>query len=94
MRLIGWAKSFEHYQAIADVPEQVRKVEKRYWFSLCVSVVIMVAGIGMMMQSDRSNWGLFFAMTGCINIALIKIWAHIRLAFYQMLLEVQARERK
>jgi len=94
MYVIGWSKKFEHYQAIADVPEQVRKVEKRYWLSLCFGVGVMVTGIGLMMQPQVSNLGLFFAIVGCVNIALIKVWAHIRLTFYQLILELQARERK
>lgn len=93
MNLIGWSKKFEQYQAIPDVPERVRKTEAVYWCSLVAAVLIMVAGI-MMMFSSNSLFGLFLALGGAIDIALVKIWAHIRLATYQIIMELQARDKR
>jgi hypothetical protein len=52
---------------------------------LCLSV-----GIALMATS-QSLFGLFLAVSGVVNIALVKLWAHIRLATYQIILELQAR---
>ena len=93
MSLIGWSKKFEQYQAITDVPERVRKTEAVYWCSLIAGVLIMVAGI-LMMLSTNSLFGLFLALCGVIDIALVKIWAHIRLATYQIIRELQARDKR
>ena len=93
MNLTGWSKSFENYQAIADVPERVRKTERWYWCSLCAAVLIMLAGIAMMVTS-QSLFGLFLALSGTVDIALVKLWAHIRLATYQMILELQLRGQR
>jgi cytochrome b subunit of formate dehydrogenase len=93
MSLIGWSKKFEQYQALTDVPERVRKTEAVYWCSLIAAVLIMVAGI-IMMFSSNSLFGLFLAIVGTIDIALVKIWAHIRLATYQIIMELQARDKR
>lgn len=94
MSLIGWSRKFEQYQAITDVPARVRKTEIWYWCSLVVGLAILLAGIGMMAQSSQSQVGLFLAVCGVVDIALIKLWAHIRLATYQIIMELQLREKK
>jgi cytochrome b subunit of formate dehydrogenase len=92
MSLIGWSKKFEQYQAITDVPERVRKTEAVYWCSLIAGVLILVAGI-LMMLSANSLFGLFLALCGAFDIALVKIWAHIRIATYQIIMELQSRDK-
>lgn len=94
MSLIGWASKFENYQLIRDVPERVRKTEVMYWWCLGAAVVMMLAGLAMMCSACGSSLGLFLAIGGAVDIALIKIWAHIRLATYQIIMELQARDRK
>jgi len=93
MSLIGWSRKFEQYQAITDVPARVRKTELCYWCSLVAAVLIMLAGISMMLSS-QSLLGLFLALGGAIDIALVKLWAHIRLATYQIIMELQLRDKK
>jgi hypothetical protein len=93
MSLIGWSRKFEQYQAITDVPARVRKTEICYWCSLVAAVLIMLAGISMMLSS-QSLWGLFLALGGAVDIALVRLWAHIRLATYQIIMELQLRDKK
>ena len=88
MSLPGWSKQFENYQAIADVPERVRKTEIWYWCSLAAAVLIMMSGI-IMMFTSQPLFGLFLAVSGVVDIALVKLWAHIRLATYQIILELR-----
>lgn len=94
MSLVGWATKFENYQVIRDVPERVRKTEVMYWWCLGAAVVMMLAGLAVMCSACCSPFGLFLAIGGAMDIALIKIWAHIRLATYQIIMELQARDRK
>ena len=90
MSLRGWSKRFENYQAVDNVPERVRKTEIWYWCSIAAAVLCMTVGIALMATS-QSLFGLFLAVSGVVNIALVKLWAHIRLATYQIILELQAR---
>ena len=90
MSLIGWSKKFENYQVIGDVPEQVRRTEVWYWCSIAAAALVMIAGVIVMARS-QSPFGLFMALSGAVDIALVKLWAHIRLATYQIILELQAR---
>jgi hypothetical protein len=93
MNLTGWSRKFEQYQAITDVPARVRKTEVLYWWSLLAAVLIMLAGI-VMMQCTHALFGLFLALGGALDIALVKLWAHIRLATYQIIMELQLRDKK
>jgi len=93
MALIGWSKKFTAYQPVTDVPARVRQTEILYWCSLLAATLIMLAGIWMMF-SCSSPFGLFLAIGGAVDIALVKVWAHIRLATYQIIMELKARDGK
>lgn len=94
MALVGWSQKFESYQAITDVPARVQKLEIRYWCWLAFSIVLLLIGVGVMAACPQSPFGLFLAVGGVVDIALIKLWAHIRLATYQVIMEMQLREKK
>ena len=94
MSLMGWSRKFEAYQAVTDVPARVRKTEAWYWCSLAVGILLLLAGVGMMQQSPQALVGLFLAICGVVDIALVKVWAHIRLATYQIIMELQLRDKK
>lgn len=94
MSLIGWSRKFEQYQAITDVPAQVRKTEIWYWCSFTVGIALLLAGVGMMSKSSQSLVGLLLALCGVVDIAVIKLWAHIRMATYQIIMEMQLRQKK
>ncbi|MFH0909498.1 MAG: hypothetical protein V1929_12130 [bacterium] len=89
MRLMGWSKEVESYHAIQDVPARVRKTEIAYWCFLFMGVAILVQGLFMMHRDTHAPWGLFLALSGIVQIALIKLWVHIRLAMYQIILEMR-----
>ena len=93
MSLFGWSRKFEQYQPITDVPERVRKAETLFWCHFAVAIVIMAVGLILMLMA-QSLLGLFLALVGVINMALVKLWAHIRLATYQIIMELQARDKK
>ena len=94
MSLIGWSRKFEQYKPITDVTERVRKTEICYWCYLAAGIIILVVGIVMMRYDAQSMVGLFLALSGVVDIALIKLWAHIRLATYQIIMELQSRDKK
>ncbi len=93
MSLVGWSRKFEHYQPATDVPERVRKTEVCYWRWLAVGILVLLAGIGMLAKCGQSQVGLLLAVSGIVDIALIKLWAHIRLATYQIIMELQVRDK-
>ncbi len=90
MSLIGWSRKFEAYQQV-DIPARVRRTEAIYWSALAGAIAIMIAGI-IIMGTSRSPFGMFLALGGAIDIALVKLWAHIRLATYQIILELRLRD--
>lgn len=94
MTLFGWSGKFEKYRPVTNVPERVRRTEVWYWCSLAAGTILMLVGIVLFSRDDRSAMGLFLALCGVAQIAIVKIWAHIRLATYQVILELQARDRK
>jgi hypothetical protein len=93
MSIIGWSKKFEDYKPV-DVLAGVRKTENTFWCSLLSGIALLVAGAMMMRSSFQySTAGFFLAVAGVINITLVKIWAHIRLATYQIILELRLKEK-
>jgi predicted membrane channel-forming protein YqfA (hemolysin III family) len=87
MRIFNWAEAFKETPTCDDILKRVRKVEIQYWIYLVISVLIAIAGINMMMEASDSDlkevaMGLFLAIAGIIQIALIKLWAHIKLTTY------------
>ena len=47
---------------------------------------------GHLGPSIGAIFGMFLALGGAIDIALVKLWAHIRLATYQIILELRLRD--
>jgi hypothetical protein len=94
MSLTGWSQKFEPYRAIDNVPERVRTTEAWYWCGLAFSIILLVIGIGMMLAFPQSPFGLFLGVCGAVDIALMKLWAHIRIATYQIIMELQLRDKK
>jgi hypothetical protein len=92
MRMIGWSKKFENYEKV-DVPSRVKKTETMYWCALAGAICVMVAGI-FVMGTSQSPFGVFLAIGGAIDIALVKLWAHIRLATYQIIMELRLSDKE
>ncbi|MEN6385532.1 MAG: hypothetical protein ABFD79_10075 [Phycisphaerales bacterium] len=87
MRFFNWAKAFEEQPTCEDILKKVTKTEITYWIFLIISVFITLDGLSMILNANDSQirklfLGLFLAVVGVVNIALMKIWAHIRLTTY------------
>ena len=89
----SWHKAFEENKTIEDIPDKVKKLESSFWIWLGISSLITILGILIMMVSQQSNFGLFFAIVGVVNIALIKIWAHIWLSTYRILWDIHQSKK-
>jgi hypothetical protein len=94
MSFFGWSKAFEEYEKI-DIPARVRRTEITYWCSILAGIVMLIAGCVMTMRSFHLGMpGFLLILAGIVNIALVKIWAHIRLAAYQIILELRIRDKE
>ena len=75
-----------------DIPNQVDEVQRVYtkWIVICIAIT---AGGGAMMTATSNPriiaLGLFVAVTGMLNVALMKTWAHIKLSMLRVVLELQ-----
>lgn len=97
MKLATWAKAFEDGEYVGDIPAQVRELEVRYWVWLAVSASVFLCGCFLIVNAPEAYprqmvIGLFLGVDGAVAIAAVKIWAHIRLAAYQILRELQMIE--
>ena len=96
MRLFNWAESFKETPTCEDILNKVQKTETVFWIWLLLSVIFLVLGITIVLVAPADSFklhciGLFLAIDGCINVALLKIWAHIRLAMYRILWDRENR---
>ena len=87
MRLFNWAESFKEQPTCEDILKRVKKAEIKYWIFLVLSIAITLWGINIVTNAPENNpkeytIGLILAIAGLINIALIKLWAHIILTTY------------
>jgi len=90
MRLFNWAKGFEETPTCDDILKKVHTMEIVYWVFLLLSAIICLWGIFIMILVPADNLkalflGLFLAIDGAVQIALIKIWAHIKLSMYRII---------
>lgn len=96
MRLFNWAKAFEEKPTCEDILRSVRRIEITYWVYMVILVVISLNGIGMFMDAPEGDLkkhilGLFIAMVGLVYIAVIKIWANVKLSMLYTMWDSQNR---
>jgi hypothetical protein len=87
MRLFNWAEAFKEQPTCEDILKKVSRTEIYYWIFVLVSVAIAIAGANLIISAAESDikqhtWGLFLAIVGIVNVAVIKLWAQIRLTMY------------
>jgi len=87
MALFNWAERFKQTPTCDDILKRVRKTEILYWIFLVLSVCIAIWGYSILKNAPESDLkqhalGLFLAIVGIVNVAVIKLWAHIILTMY------------
>jgi len=75
-----------------DIAGQIDELQRvfRKWMVICIAIT--VGGAGMMMTTSNTQTialGLFLAITGIVNVALMKTWAHIKLSMLRVVWELQ-----
>ena len=96
LKFVNWAQAFKETPTCDDILKRVRTVEIYYWIFLVLSCIVAVWGIMIMILVPANNikallLGLFLAIDGSIQIALIKIWAHIKLSMFRIMWDSQNR---
>ena len=79
-----------------DIASQIDKLQSVYrkWVTVCIAIT--AGGTGMMMTTDNSRViaiGLFLAITGMVNIALMKTWSHIKISMLRVVWEIQEQKK-
>ncbi len=75
-----------------DVPSQIDELQRVYKKWIVVCALITGGGTGLMMTTPNPRaiaLGLFLAITGVVNIVLMKTWAHIKLSMLRVVWELQ-----
>ena len=96
MRLFNWAESFKEQPTCGDILKKVRKAEIKYWIFLVLSVAIAIWGLNIVITAPENDMkrhtiGLILTIAGLINIALMKLWAHIILTTYYLIWDSKNR---
>jgi len=90
MRFFNLAKIFKEQPTCEDILKKVRNTEILYWICFLVSLFIAMGGGNIILNAPENDlkehaWGLFLAILGIVNIAVIKLWAHIKLTMYYII---------
>lgn len=96
MRFFNWAERFKQTRTCDDILKRVRKTEILYWVFLVLSVCIAIWGYNIINDAPEDSLkqhaiGLFLAIVGVVNVAVIKLWAHISLTMYFIIWDRQNR---
>ena len=84
--LFNWADKFEQLKELTceDILKRVRKTESYYWVYVVTGVIFIIVGVSIIFQPSANNskalFGLLLAVTGVIQIALIKLSTQIKLS--------------
>ncbi len=87
MRCFNWAQSFKETPTCDDILKKVRKTEITYWIFQVLCIIITLAGFNILSETPESDLkqraiGLLLLLIGITHIAVMKLWAHIRLTMY------------
>ncbi len=87
-----WSESLAEKWKDRNVQHQVDKLQRVYNRSNIVAIAFTAGGAGMMTATANPRiiaFGLFLAITGMVNIVLLKTWAHVRLSMLRVIWELQ-----
>ncbi len=94
----GWKELFDEEKEVVNIDGKVTELEKEYkrwdWLNtglifLGFGIILCSLGISRVIQNVLLGSGIIVAITGLINIAVLKIWMHIRISVYQLILELR-----
>ena len=94
----GWKALFDEEKEITDIEGKVTALEKEYkrwdWINtglifLGFGIILCSLGGSRMIQNILLGSGIIVAITGLINIAVLKIWMHVKMSMFQLLLEIR-----
>jgi hypothetical protein len=96
MRLFNWAETFEKTPTCDNILKKVRRTEVLYWIYMILSVGVTLWGLDIIRNAPEDSikehaMGLFLALAGIVYVAIVKIWAHIRLHTYFLIWESKNR---
>ena len=87
MRFFNWAEAFKETPTCEDILKKVRKTEITYWIFQVLCVIITIVGFNILSETPESDLkqraiGLLLLLIGITHIAVMKLWAHIRLTMF------------
>ncbi len=94
MKPFGLKKQFENYQQMSDIPARARRTEVIHWLGLLLSFLMLLLSADMILQQKQHFYGMVMLLIAIIFAVFIKLWAHIRIAAYQIIKEIQLQQDK
>lgn len=87
MRIFDWAKTFEETPTCDDILKKVRKTEIAYWVFQAICIIVTLSGFNILSKTPETDlkgraMGLLLLLIGITHIAVMKIWAHMKLTMY------------
>ena len=90
MRFYNWSKTFQETPTCDDVLKRVQRTEKLYWVYMVIAILIGISGLVTIENAHESDikqiaFGVVVTVFAIVQVALMKIWAHIKLTTYFMI---------
>ena len=86
-----WSDMIKEHET--DIYSEIDQLQKRFKKWNTFFIVLTVIGVLMLACPDLSIkfTGIFLAITGIINISLLKSWAHTKLSMYRILKKLEEK---
>ena len=91
-----WSEKLIEQWKDGNIPNQLDKLQRLYKRGILVCMGIIAAGIAMMLSTESLRiiaLGLLLAITGTVNIVLMKIWIHIKHSMLRVIWELQEQRK-
>ncbi len=96
--MMGWKDLLQEDTQLIDIKGRVAELEKEYKKWDWILTTLIFIGFGLILFSAAGSRtlqnvllgsGIIVAVSGLVNIGVLKIWMHIKLSTFQLLFELR-----
>ena len=91
-----WSERIMTQWESGTIAEHIDDIQRLYRKSLIICAAFVAGGAALMMATSNQRliaFGIFLALTGIINIAVTKIWIHVKMSMFRVVFELQKQHQ-
>jgi hypothetical protein len=87
-----WSEMLDEQWQVWDVKRRADELQRTYHVWNAVGILMTIVGAVIICVSEDTRivgLGLFLALTGMINVAIMKIWVHTKMSMLHVIWEMR-----